>query len=294
MNTIYGLVDPRTGMLRYVGVTRQTVKRRLTDHIKRSRNGEATYRSNWIRSVLDEGLEPQTIVLEVTEDRDREIIWIAFFRSRGCELTNSTDGGEGVINLPEEIREQIRRKVTGFKHSAEAREKIREASKRMWQNPEIKKHIISVNTGKKRNEDFGQRMSDFHKGNQYRLGHTNSPEHRKKSADSQRGKARQGHPHTEATKAHLRDIATGRLHSEDTKRKISELQTGKKRGPFSEEHIANLTKAWETRSVRTASEETRKKIAATLTGGKMSPESIEKMRTSQQARRLRESQSKNE
>lgn len=99
---IYGLVDPRTNELRYVG--------RSSNGLSRPRshweNSTALCRRDrchtWIRSVLKDGLIPEIEVLaeffwsfgvnDILNVEER--FWIASIRSCGATLTNHTDGGD--------------------------------------------------------------------------------------------------------------------------------------------------------------------------------------------------------
>ena len=156
---IYGLVDPRTGSTRYVGVTFRG-NRRLNEHMSRAVTGGRTHRDCWIRSLITLGLRPSLCVLEQGVGdgwQEREKFWIAHHRQTG-DLVNHTDGGEGFqgyVPTPElrakwsEMRKGVPYapgRVPGMKgkhHTAEAKEKIREAG-----------------TGLKRSEETRKRMSD--------------------------------------------------------------------------------------------------------------------------------------
>jgi hypothetical protein len=46
---IYSLADPRTGEVRYIGVTIQSLNRRLCCHMGSARRGEETHRARWMR-----------------------------------------------------------------------------------------------------------------------------------------------------------------------------------------------------------------------------------------------------
>lgn len=97
---VYGLVDPRSGELRYVGKSSTGLKRpgqhtlpsvlKVEGHLPKAR---------WARQLLAVGLKPEVEVLERHETAealaDAERHFIAYFRSIGCNLTNLTDGGEG-------------------------------------------------------------------------------------------------------------------------------------------------------------------------------------------------------
>jgi len=82
-----------------VGFTSQTPESRLRNHISQSLARRETYKERGICSLLSVGLTP---LIEVVESgsgdgwEDAERRWIAFYRSRGARLWNTTDGGEGV------------------------------------------------------------------------------------------------------------------------------------------------------------------------------------------------------
>lgn len=95
--TIYGLIDPRDGQLRYVGKTVRSLKDRIREH---KHDPTRNHRTNWLKSVYSYGAAPEIVVLEVTtqdEGSAAEIWWIAYMKFIGCKLVNATLGGEGVI-----------------------------------------------------------------------------------------------------------------------------------------------------------------------------------------------------
>ena len=107
---IYTLRDPRDGKIRYVGITTQPVRKRLTSHLRTARSGARWHSARWLAQLLKENLQPQIEVLEKTGNANREIFWIAHFLAAGCDLTNGTEGG-----------------ISGYHHSIETRAKISEA-----------------------------------------------------------------------------------------------------------------------------------------------------------------------
>jgi hypothetical protein len=115
MACIYGLADPNTGELRYVGKTVMPLTQRLGFHCNRaelSRKND-THKNNWVKKLLREGKRPEIFVVEEHEEEglyDAEQFWISYFRSIGCYLTNATDGGPG---------------AKGYKHSDETKLKMR-------------------------------------------------------------------------------------------------------------------------------------------------------------------------
>lgn len=97
---IYTLCDPRDGVVRYVGVTHQKPRVRLSGHINLARKGARYHTAAWIRSLLRDNVRPEMCVIESgTGDNwgDAETKWIAHYRSQGHSLTNLTNGGEGCI-----------------------------------------------------------------------------------------------------------------------------------------------------------------------------------------------------
>lgn len=97
MVKIYVLIDPRTNLVRYVGATSQSLKRRLTGHIGDLKLKKAnTYKINWIRELQSLSLKPIIKLIEETEDWViREKFWYDYYKSKS--LTNSRDGGSGVF-----------------------------------------------------------------------------------------------------------------------------------------------------------------------------------------------------
>jgi hypothetical protein len=94
MDVIYTLSDPRDNQVRYVGKT-DNPERRLVMHL---RDKDICHRTNWLRELTTNGLEPILTIIETVEEgqswEEREIYWISYYRSIGCKLTNGTDGGD--------------------------------------------------------------------------------------------------------------------------------------------------------------------------------------------------------
>lgn len=121
---IYGLLDPTTEELRYIGLTKRGMKRRMKDHLWEAKKGRITHLYNWIRNL---DMPPKIVVLRecntLRELLQAETETIAYYRSLGCKLTNLTDGGQG----------------RSFSHTEETKLKISNA----------KKGQISPNKGRK-------------------------------------------------------------------------------------------------------------------------------------------------
>jgi len=120
---IYELRDPRdsTKSPRYVGITIKDLDKRLLGHLSSLKS--KTYKNNWVKSLLKDGVCPTIHLIEEVIGWDYackvEQYWIKEFKEQGYILTNSTDGGEGSLGLiprPETI-EKCRQASLGKNNS---------------------------------------------------------------------------------------------------------------------------------------------------------------------------------
>ncbi|MDE2095788.1 MAG: helix-turn-helix domain-containing protein [Patescibacteria group bacterium] len=157
---IYALVDPFTYLIRYIGKTEQEPKKRLWEHcIDKS----ITYRTNWIRQVISKGKRPLLIILQVLSSEDdwkrAEIRWIKRGRNWGWPLTNCTSGGDGVPNLPPEIKVRIAKVWKGRKHHSETLKKIGDASRGRKHTEEHKEYMRHLMLGRKFTDAWKSKIS---------------------------------------------------------------------------------------------------------------------------------------
>lgn len=106
---IYGLTDPDTQEIRYIGKSTSGMKRPM-EHKKPCNLKASSHKINWIKSLISNNKQYGIIILESTETPEeldsREIYWIAEYKARGANLTNGTDGGEGALGR--EVSEQTK------------------------------------------------------------------------------------------------------------------------------------------------------------------------------------------
>lgn len=106
---IYGLTDPRTGEIRYVG---RSVNDPWYRYLVHTRDTSSCYKARWIRSLMNQGLKPGFFIIEmnvpVTEINAYECWWIAQGRNWGWRLTNGTRGGDGLVDATEDVRKNMR------------------------------------------------------------------------------------------------------------------------------------------------------------------------------------------
>lgn len=113
---IYTLSDPLTGLVRYVGKTRDP-KQRMRNHFSKREN---THKGNWIEALRRQGLSPEvTFIDEVpTEEWSFwEQHWIQTFLGWGFPLTNMNAGGGEHARFTPELK---------AKHKASFTEEVRQ------------------------------------------------------------------------------------------------------------------------------------------------------------------------
>jgi len=160
-NVIYGLIDPNTKELRYIGYS-NNLQRRMRAHCNPCNLKKITHKNNWINSLIKLGQKPYVIVLETYDTQEElpqaEIEMIAYYKYIGCSLTNSTYGGDGTYGriVSEETRRKTSISNTGKKQSKEARENWKPANKGK----------PSPNKGNKASPETIKKMSIAHIGKQ--------------------------------------------------------------------------------------------------------------------------------
>jgi hypothetical protein len=100
VSVVYALIDPRTDLPRYVGVTFQTPARRLSQHLTAGKAKRPYPVAMWISKLLGLGLQPQLRVVRESDDPEfdpwaLEVETITAYRAAGHDLLNVAPGGIG-------------------------------------------------------------------------------------------------------------------------------------------------------------------------------------------------------
>ena len=152
---IYGLFDPTTGDLRYIGKSDRP-RERFANQLNERSN---TYRCNWIRSLLESGRRPvQRIIDHVAigdEWQSVERAYIRGARDAGCRLVNGTDGGDGVSGLT--VANPV---WLGRKHSEESKLRIGAASRGRRHTEEYKQYMRDLMRVREFTDQHRQRLSE--------------------------------------------------------------------------------------------------------------------------------------
>lgn len=146
---IYGLIDPASRAIRYIGKSIQP-QERLKQHIRDVRAGRLHNRhlQSWIRGLLSADLEPELMVLDcvpATGWQRYEIAWIALLRKSGTGLVNLDDGGQGA--------------TAGRPKSPAHRKAIGEAQRGKVISEEHKERLRIFHTGRKASAETLKKMS---------------------------------------------------------------------------------------------------------------------------------------
>jgi group I intron endonuclease len=181
---IYGLVDPRTSELRYVGKSCQGIYRAQSHTIPSILKKHSGWCGNWLRQLVTEGFYPEILTFEELPNAEEtalaEQFFISYFRSLGCRLTNLTDGGEGTPGyrhtektrakqsqiaknnprLQEHVRQLSLAKI-GTKHTPETLIKMAAASSGRVHSPETRAKISSSNKGKRPSALASQKLAEW-------------------------------------------------------------------------------------------------------------------------------------
>jgi len=174
---IYTLSD-LDGNIKYVGKAVDLRKRyngHLTDYTR-----HFTRKTCWIVSLLKKDLVPVMDIIECCDlDNwiDREQYWIKHFQDSGMDLLNETEGGEGLNNPSQEVRDKISKANKGKVISQNQRDIM---SKRMSgeNHPQY---------GKPKSEDTRRQISETLKETNPRKDTPLTQEHKHKISDALKG-----------------------------------------------------------------------------------------------------------
>lgn len=77
---IYGLKEPHTEMIRYIGLTGHDLQKRLSEHLI---DNKISHRRNWIVHLKNNGISPDIVLIEdgltKEQSKQKEIDYIKLF-----------------------------------------------------------------------------------------------------------------------------------------------------------------------------------------------------------------------
>jgi len=207
---IYGLIDPTTNQLKYIGRTGQRIKARLYAHLYEK---DKSHKCNWIKALKSKNETPIIFLIDECNSPEEvnylEIFYIAYFKSIGCNLTNQAPGGRGGLLGIKQSKEVIEARViknTGKKRTDETKkllskrlteayteERKRASSERLKKQPRenIERLLMASkeyynNLSSEERSELARRAYETRKKNGYVM----SEETKKKISNSNKGKSR--------------------------------------------------------------------------------------------------------
>ena len=162
---IYGLVDPMTSLVRYVGLSSNGLQRPRVHHCPSTLEAEGdTHKTRWIRSLIADGLRFHIAILQESSAdalKADEQWWIAYAKASGWPLTNATSGGEQP-RFSDESRAKMsaaRKRRPRSPCSPETRAKISAARKGWTPSPETRALWSSIRKGYKHTDEARAKIS---------------------------------------------------------------------------------------------------------------------------------------
>jgi len=100
---IYALFCPIDNTPRYVGKSNEMrFPYRLKEHVRPSTLKTNTHKNNWIKWLLKQGKKPIIKIIDIGDENTyalKEKYWVKCYKKLGFDLTNATEGGEGMARL---------------------------------------------------------------------------------------------------------------------------------------------------------------------------------------------------
>ena|ERR1017187_915192 len=167
--TVYGLTDPDSGCIRYVGCTKKSVLSRVRQHVWQSAK-ETNRKAAWIRELAIHNCIPGYVELQgdlaVDEWEAAEKAWVSKLKEGDRGLLNDTDGGRGANGwVPSESYRRNRSLVlTGRPRSEESRANQSRATKGKPHSPEHREKLAALLRVRNKSKESREKVSRALKG----------------------------------------------------------------------------------------------------------------------------------
>jgi hypothetical protein len=167
---IYGLLDPRTNEVRYIGKSATGMKRPNLHRKPSCLAKDRTHKAHWIRALQKAGMTYKVEVLEYVGTRvelnTAERYWIGEAKAHGWRLTNLTEGGDGLSGavFSKEHRARISIANKGRKLTDEQRRKLSVSAKSRAYDPVKIEAMRQSHIGTHRSVAFKAMVSRVHRG----------------------------------------------------------------------------------------------------------------------------------
>jgi hypothetical protein len=167
---IYALASSsEPDVIRYIGRTKYTSpEKRLDTHKGHMKYGRKTHVYNWMRKVYSSGNSVVCICIESNlswqESANREVYWIKFYKEKGYDLTNISNGGDGSLSVSQETKDLMSKNRKGKSPSPQCHDAARHANIGRVKTQEERAKLSAAHTGKIYTQETKDRISKAKKG----------------------------------------------------------------------------------------------------------------------------------
>lgn len=232
---IYALVAEGEGA-RYIGVTKCRLNKRLREHRHEAKTQD-TRKARWLRKCLKNGVAVRIVQVATVPEAEWPNWERAFIRrakERGARLTNTCEGGLGLLGLPAGILEKRGQFWLGRKHTEQSKAKISAAKK----NPSAETRA-KISAAAKRQHAEGRVAPPPWKGKK-----------RPRDIVEKIAAMRRGKPRSAQAAANAADGVRA-FWASDRSKVARQRQSARVKGkPLSEAHCDKLKAAWVKRKAR--------------------------------------------
>jgi group I intron endonuclease len=225
MAELYRLTSPSNKQ--YIGIAKNGLQNRFTVHVSEAKSGSMTALHKAIRKYGSDAFVKEILVVSDYEYiRDLEIKAIEAFNTKSPNGYNLTIGGDG---------------TNGYSHTDCTKQKISALAKIRMAEPERRKYLSELNTGKKQSAETKEKIRLTSLGRRHMLGKKHSDEAKQKISQALIGNTHtKGMPFSDEHRAKLSAAGKVRVFTEQHRENLRKAQLGRK---YSDEVRMNMSNA---------------------------------------------------
>jgi group I intron endonuclease len=225
MAELYRLTSPSNKQ--YIGIAKNGLQNRFSVHVAEAKSGSSTALHKAIRKYGSDAFVKEILVVSDYEYiRDLEIKAIEAFKTMSPNGYNLTIGGDG---------------TNGYSHTDCTKQKMSDLAKTRMADPERRKHLSELNTGKKLSEETKEKIGLASLGRKHMLGKKQSDEAKRKISQALLGNTHtKGMKFSDEHRAKLSAAGKVRVFTEQHRENLRKAQLGRK---YSDEVKMNMSNA---------------------------------------------------
>jgi group I intron endonuclease len=225
MAVLYRLTSPSNKQ--YIGIAKNGLQNRFTVHVSEAKSGSMTALHKSIRKYGADAFIKEILVVSNYEYvKELEIKAIEAFNTKSPNGYNLTIGGDG---------------TNGYIHTEDTRKKLSELTKLRMLDPEQRRHLSKLNTGKKQSAETKEKIRITSLGRKHMLGKKQSDETKRKISQALMGNTHtKGMPFSDEHRAKLSTAGKVKVFTEQHRENLRKAQLGRK---YSDEVKMNMSNA---------------------------------------------------